>query len=176
VIAFGPLRIVTLDSNPGALTDAEQREQLGFYEGTLAAWDDDPAVQGVAVLLHHPPYTNSTVTGDEPHVQRHFVPPFARAKKTLLMQSGHVHSYERYQRWGKTLVVSGGGGGPRAALDTGPGRRHRDDLFDGPSLRDFNYVVYTMSAAGLAAEVRGLAKGKATWRTLDRFTLAWSRP
>ena len=71
------------------------------------------------------------------------------------------------------LVVSGGGGRPRAPLDVGPGRRHADDRFAGPALRDFNYVIYTVSSAGLAAETRGLPKGGAVFAPIDRFDLPW---
>src|SRR5205823_2075898 len=118
---------------------AEWSTQRTWYEETLRASDDDMATRGVFVLMHHPPYTNSTVTGDEVHVEDTFVPAFVRAKKTLAMLSGHVHSYERFVRDGKTFVVSGGGGGPRAALETGAARRHPDDQFDGPAVRDFHF-------------------------------------
>ena len=108
--AFGPLRIVVLDANQGHLTDAEWRAQVAWYAGALGDFDRDPAVRGVVVMLHQPPYTNSTVTGDEAYVQADLVPPFARAKKTLAMLSAHVHSYERFARGGKVFVVSGGEG------------------------------------------------------------------
>lgn len=171
-LAFGPLRIVVLDSNAGALGEAAWSAELAWYEATLRAFDTDPAVRGVVVTFHHPPYTNSTVTGDEPVVQERLVPPFARATKTLAMLNGHVHSYERYVRDGKTFVTSGGGGGPRAALAVGSARRHPDDRYAGPSVRDFNFTVYTLGERGVTAEVRGLAKGQgAAWRVLDTFEL-----
>lgn len=172
-VPFGPLRIVVLDSNVAELDDDEWDTQRAWYEGTLSAFDVDDGVRGVLVMMHHPPYTNSTVTGDEAHVQEAFVPAFARAKKTLAMLCGHVHSYERFERGGKTFVVSGGGGGPRALLATGDARRHTDDRFAGPALRDFNYTVYTLGERGVDAEVKGLPKGGDTFRSMDRFTLRW---
>jgi 3',5'-cyclic AMP phosphodiesterase CpdA len=173
-VAFGPVRLVVLDSNAGELGLRRWREELRSYARTLAELDRDPAVRGVIVLLHHPPFTNSTVTGDEEHVQRDVVPAFLGARKTLALMSGHVHSYERFARAGKTFVVSGGGGGPRARLATGAARRHPDDLFAGPALRDFNFLLVTVRADGLAVEVRGLPKGGETWRTMDRFDLPFA--
>jgi hypothetical protein len=171
--AFGPLQIVVLDANQGRLAAGEWHAQVDWYASTLDGFDRDPAVRGVVVTFHEPPYTNSTVTGDEGYVQTDLVPPFARATKTLAMLNGHVHSYERFVRGGKVFVVSGGGGGPRARLATGADRRHPDDVFLGPSVRDFNFTVYTLTAAGVDAEVRGLAKGGSEVRVLDRFTIGW---
>jgi len=109
------------------------------------------------------------VTEDEDHVKRAFVPALLRSRKALGYLSGHVHSYERFMRGGKTFVVSGGGGGPRAPLDLGPTRRHHDDLYAGPALREFHFTLYTLTASGLAAEVRGLRAG--AFATMDRFEL-----
>lgn len=172
-VAYGPVRLIFLDSNIGELTAGEWRTQGRWYEDTLAALDRDPEVRGVLVLLHHPPFTNSTVTGDERHVQRDLVPAFVRARKTVAMITGHVHSYERFERSGKTFVVSGGGGGPRARLSVGADRRHPDDRFAGPALRDFNFVVLTVGAGGIDAEVRGMPKGGAAFSPMDRFSLPW---
>ncbi len=172
-VALGSLRLVVLDSNIDRLFPLEWRAQVAWLEASLDAFDHDPAVRGVVVMMHHPPYTNSTVTGDEAHVQVHFVPPFARAKKTLAMLSGHVHSYERFVAYGKTFVVSGGGGGPRAKLLTGDARRHTGDLFAGPALRDFHFTIYDVSERGIDAEVRGLPKGGDVFRTMDRFALPY---
>lgn len=173
-LAWGPLRLVVLDSNLGALPPADGEAQRRWYADTLTALDGDPAVRGVLVMMHHPPYTNSTVTGDEAQVQRDFVPAFLAARKTLAMMCGHVHSYERFARQGKAFVVSGGGGGPRAPLYTGADRRHPDDLYPGPALRDFNFVVITVEAGGLAGEVRGLKKGGRAFSTMDRFFLPFA--
>ena len=170
-IALGAVRIVVLDSNVRELFPREWNEQVAWYRASLEAFDRDPAVRGVLVMMHHPAYTNSTVTGDEAQVQAHFVPPFAHAKKTLAMLCGHVHNYERFVAYDKTFVVSGGGGGPRARLATGDARRHMGDLFAGPPLRDFHFTIYDLSDRGIDAEVRGLPKGGDTFHTMDRFAL-----
>jgi predicted MPP superfamily phosphohydrolase len=170
---FGPLRLLVLDSNDAEMTKAEWTAQRTWYEHALAEADASPEVRGVVVLLHHPPFTNSTVTSDEPAVKEAFLPDFLGSKKTLAMLSGHVHSYERFGRARKVFVVSGGGGGPRAELATGAARPHPDDLFDGPAIRDFHFTVYSVGPRGLSAEVQGLAKGSRELHTMDRFELAF---
>lgn len=118
-VDYGPLRIVVLDSNQGHGPIASEEgwnTQREWYEATLREADRAGDVRGVVVAVHHPPFTNSTITSDEIHVQEAFVPAFVDAKKTLMMLSGHVHSYERFHKHGKLFVVSGGGGGPRAPL------------------------------------------------------------
>jgi Icc-related predicted phosphoesterase len=172
-VALGALRIVVLDSNISQFFAREWSEEVAWYEASLDAFDRDPSVRGVFVMMHHPPFTNSTITGDEAHVQRFFVPPFLHARKTLAMLCGHVHNYERFARGDKMFVVSGGGGGPRAPLATGDARRHTDDLFAGPPLRDFNFTIYETSAHGVDAEVRGLPKGGDAFHTMDRFTMPY---
>lgn len=170
---YGPVALVALDSNIRFLPSAAWEEQRSWFAGELARADADRQVRGTLVLVHHPPYTNSTVTGDELHVQRVFVPPFAAARKTIAMLSGHVHSYERFQRGGKIYVVAGGGGGPRARLAAGDRRRHADDLFDGPSVRHFHYLLSTVTAEGLSFEMKGMDKGGSSFESLDRFLLPW---
>ncbi len=170
---YGSLRLVFLDSNERALGAAAWREEAGWLDAELARADAEEAVKGVAVFGHHPPYTNSTVTGDELHVRRAFVPPFSAAKKTIAMVCGHVHSYEHFIRGGKTFLVAGGGGGPRVRLARGASRRHADDVFDGPEVRHFHFLLCTPAAAGLEVEVVGLEKGGGTFLSLTRFALAW---
>lgn len=171
--SWGPLALVLLDSNRRFLPPALWEEQVRFYEEEVARADADPETRGTLVLAHHPPFTNSSVTSDELHVQQSFVPSFHAARKTLAMLSGHVHSYERYERGGKTYLVTGGGGGPRVRLQTGSRRRHEDDLFEGPAVRFFHYLLATLSPDGIDVEMRGLAKGEKLFETMDRFRLPW---
>lgn len=170
---YGPLTVVALDSNVRFLPPAAWEEQQSWFAAELARADDDREVRGTLVLVHHPPYTNSTVTGDELHVQRAFVPAFASAKKTIAMLSGHVHSYERFARAGKNYIVAGGGGGPRVKLAQGDRRRHADDLFEGPSVRHFHYLLGTVTADGLSFGMKGMDKGGSSFEPLDAFHLPW---
>ncbi len=170
---YGLLSVIGLDSNERFLPSAAWAEQKSWFAAALARADADPSIRGVIVLVHHPPYTNSTVTPDERHVQQAFVPVFEASVKTVAMLSGHVHSYERFSRSGKTYLVAGGGGGPRARLAAGSRRRHADDLFDGPAIRDFHYLVAAVGPDGLTIEMKGMPKGGARFEALDRFDLPW---
>ena len=106
-------------------------------------------------------------------VQRTFVPPFLQSPKTLAMVAGHVHSYERYTRAGKTFLVTGGGG-PRMRLATGRRRRHGDDCFAGPPLRGFHFLLLTLLPTGLAIAMHELQQPQQVFETLDGFTLPWA--
>ena len=170
---YGPLAIVALDSNVRFLPRSRWEEQREWFAGQLRSADADPGVRGLLVLTHHPPYTNSTVTPDEIHVQEAFVPPFRACGKAMAMLSGHVHSYERFHRDGKTCVVAGGGGGPRVRLAEGARRRHEDDLFAGPSVRHFHYLLAGVGEEGIDVEMKGIPKGGREFEPLDRFILPW---
>jgi Icc-related predicted phosphoesterase len=171
-MTYGQLGLIFLDSNVRWLPASRWQEQIDWYGQELERFEHDPQIAGVLVLLHHPPYTNSLLTSDELHVQRAFVPAFMRARKTLAMISGHVHSYERFERAGKTFLVTGGCG-PRIKLATGARRRHHDDLFDGPARRYFHFLRFTPSATGLTVEMRGLREHESGCETLDHFASPW---
>ena len=171
--SWGPVGLVFLDSNFHWLSPKDWRAQLDWYSRTLAAFDASPSTRGVLVLLHHPPFTNSRVTSDTVHVQRHMVAPFQNARKTLAMLSGHVHSYERFERGGKVFLVTGGGGGPRVSLSEGKRRRHADDAFPGPPIRSFHYLNFTLVETGLEVDVLGLEKGGQDFAPMDRLAWRW---
>jgi hypothetical protein len=171
--SYGPVGLVFLDSNFHWLSAGEWRGQLAWFRSILAHFDASPGTRGVLVFLHHPPFTNSRVTSDTVHVQRHMLGPFQEATKTLALLSGHVHSYERFDRAGKVFLVTGGGGGPRVSLAEGRRRRHSDDAFAGPPLRSFHYMNVSLADTGLEVEVLGLEKGGADFAPMDRFRLEW---
>jgi len=170
---YGPLGLIFLDSNVRRLSAAQWDEQVQWYKQELACFERMAHILGVLVLLHHPPYTNSTLISDSLAVKHTFVLPFVQAHKTLAMVAGHVHSYERYEREGKTFLVTGGGG-PRAKLATGRRRRHVDDCFGGPPRRGFHFLMLTPLPTGLAIEMQGLQQPQQVFATLDCFTLPWA--
>jgi calcineurin-like phosphoesterase family protein len=170
---YGPVGLVFLDSNVRFLSGRQWRDQRAWYDATLAAFESDPDVRGTLVFLHHPPFTNSTLTSDERHVQRFFVPAFRACRKTLAMIAGHVHSYERFERGGKAFLVAGGGGAPRVRLADDARRRHSDDAFEGPSVRFFHYLDCRIGDEALEVEVRALEKGEDEVSIRDRFSLLW---
>jgi 3',5'-cyclic AMP phosphodiesterase CpdA len=169
---LGPLGVVALDSNRLFMPSSQWDEQSHFYDETLARLDADPDVRGILVLVHHPPFTNGTVTGPSNLTQRAFVPAFLRSRKGILMLSGHVHAYEHFLREGRHFVVCGGGGGPRHRLRRKERQAFRD-LFDGPSIRDFHFLTLAPDDAGLDVRALGLPKGGARVSSMDHFRIDW---
>ncbi|MBI5537590.1 MAG: metallophosphoesterase [Deltaproteobacteria bacterium] len=170
---FGPLGLVLVDSNRSEMGDQAWCEQQAWFDAELTALDASRQVRGVVVFLHHPPFTNSTVTGDEQDVQQALLCPFMSHTKTLAMVSGHVHAYERFTGHGKHFIVSGGGGGPRARLHRGEEQRRHPDLFYGDEYRPFNVVWMTPEADRLELSVMGLDKDDETFRQIDRLAAVY---
>jgi 3',5'-cyclic AMP phosphodiesterase CpdA len=92
-VTYGPLGLIFLDSNVRRLPASYWDAQAHWYQQELASFEYTASILGVLVLLHHPPYTNSSLVADNRAVQRTFVPPFLQSPKTLAMVAGHVHSY-----------------------------------------------------------------------------------
>jgi 3',5'-cyclic AMP phosphodiesterase CpdA len=172
---YGTLAMLFLDSNAAALTRDDWRRQQEWFAAALAAYDADPAIGGVLVFAHQPPFTNSTVTRDDKAVQDALVPHFLRSRKSVAMLSGHTHAYEHFMEEEKHFIVTGGGGGPRVRLREGAAQRH-PDLFTGASPRPFHYLWITPQPQGLGVAVEGVEKGAAAFATIDRFELAYRAP
>jgi Icc-related predicted phosphoesterase len=172
---YGPLAMIFLDSNAGPLDPSDWEKQRRWYEETLDRLEADEQVRGILVFLHHPPFTNSSIVDDDANVLGAFVPAFLRREKTLAMVTGHAHGYERFEKQGKSFVVTAGGGGPRSPLLGGEKRRHIDDLFRGPPVRNFNFVEFSFGPRGVHAYVVGLPKGERTFCRMEEFDLGWPR-
>jgi hypothetical protein len=107
----GGIGVILLNSNFSVLTTEQQAEQQTFYETTLQAYDNDPAIRAVIVTCHHAPFSNSRLVGSSKPVQQRFVPPYLTAKKARLFITGHAHAFEKFEFSDKTFLVIGGGGG-----------------------------------------------------------------
>lgn len=155
VSRWGDVAVVWLDSNNDIDT------QTRWLEETLPALD----ARAIIVATHHPPYTNSSVTSDEAHVQDAFVSRLTPNVRLFL--SGHAHAYEHFEKEGVHFVVSGGGGGPRVELLEN--QRHTD-LFEGPSPRPFHWLRIRQHDDSLEVVVRGFQRGEST-EEFDRFSI-----
>ncbi|MEZ4784714.1 MAG: metallophosphoesterase [Candidatus Kapaibacterium sp.] len=151
--------MVVMDSNLGSLPKEEVDNQLNRYKKILKMLDNHPSVRGVIVTMHHPPFSNATLSIDS-RVHDLFVPPFVEAKKTMLLITGHVHSYERFQIDGKAFVVSGGGGGPRRRVDTSQERSVKSDQITFGEFRPYHYVQMQIDPEGINCEMMMLDSGK----------------
>ncbi len=173
VTRLGGVALVTLDSNFDRLNRRAIERQESRYDLALSALDADPAVHTVIVASHHPPYTNSDMAGTEnvDTVEQKYAPRFLAARKTRLYLSGHVHSYERFAKDGKSFVITGGGGGPRREVSVDPDRRYDYDQYHRGTLRPFHFLMLTVATGGLSAEVHML-QPREHWvfEVGDRFT------
>ena len=165
--------LIFLDSNNLEYSDKEWQSQIDWFKNKLLMYDNDPSILGILVFAHHPPYTNSLITGDEMQVQLGFVPAFDKSLKTMAFITGHAHTYERFIEKGKTFIVSGGGGGPRVLLKTGQNTHH--DYYKGPSPRPFNYLLINKEVDGLGITVKGVKKGSTEFFTMEHFMLPFNR-
>lgn len=112
------IAIICLNSNFTKLSEGDIKVQQEWYDRTLKAMDEDPAVVVTIVACHHAPYTNSKIVHSSKNVQKYFVPGFLSSRKSKLFITGHSHNYERFQYGGKDFLVIGGGGGLRQPLTT----------------------------------------------------------
>ncbi|MDQ3101782.1 MAG: metallophosphoesterase [Bacteroidota bacterium] len=116
------IAVVLLNSNFKKMPNSQIREQNEWYKTILAALDTAPEIKAVIVCCHHSPYSYSKLVGSNGKVQRLFVAPFLKHKKTKLFLSGHAHLFQHFHKDGKNFFVIGGGGGLNHPLRrrTGP--------------------------------------------------------
>ena len=143
--------LIVVDSNIEILPDRIRRNQAKRYRDLLRRLDADPAIKGIIVASHHPIFTNASLPIN-PQVRTTFLPPFMKAKKTLLFLSGHIHSYERFELEGKAFVVSGGGGGPRRKVDTTTSRPHKHNRYNHGAWRYHHYLNLEIWPQGIRCE------------------------
>jgi predicted MPP superfamily phosphohydrolase len=171
---FDSLGLIFLDSNIDELPASGWDEQKAWFGQKLDEFDKDSSITGVFIFLHHPPFTNSTVTSDELHIKKTFMPAYINSKKGLAMITGHAHGYERFFENGKTFIVSAGGGGPRVDLKDSPETRHKDKLINDPDTtaqRPFNFLVIERTGENVRIIVRGLLKNTNRFFDLEEFSL-----
>jgi 3',5'-cyclic AMP phosphodiesterase CpdA len=154
-LRHGDLGLVLADSN---LTGDAGDEQARWFEAEVDGFERDPSVRGVLVFTHHPPFTNGECRASDAWVTDKLLPAFLRSRKGVLLASGHVHGYERFERGGKTFLVSGGGGGPRVKYRVGEAASYPAayaPMEVGP--RPFHYVVIEEQPATLRITVKCIA-------------------
>jgi hypothetical protein len=132
-------------------------------------------VDFVFFVFHHPCYTSSTDQPGGGHSAR--TPEQLLAKNLearqqkmrarIVVFSGHVHNYERFEHGGVTYFTSGGGGAHPYVIARGP-----NDLYKGAAINyhyllaevDRNQVKITMNRV----EIKD---GKETWTQPDSVTI-----
>jgi len=129
-------------------------------------------VDFVCVVLHHPPYTDSS---DQTPGGGHSARPSEQAMARMLEQrqaqtrarfvviAGHVHNYERHEHDGVTYLVTGGGGAHPYMIP----RKAEDPLFD--KAVNYHYLLVEVDRGKMKISMNRLEmlNGKATWTTPD---------
>ena len=168
-VKAGNVLVITLDSeedNP----KSEQRRWLDEVLRTQVSRD----VEFVVFCLHHPPYTNFTLTmvGHEARHQEKDLAAYLQRKQQssrakFLVIAGHNHNYERYEHEGVMYIVTGGGGAT-------PYMPHRtsSDFYQGVG-PTYHYCLITMEPGKLNFEMYKLTEtlGKFGWQKADNFAL-----
>ncbi len=135
------------------------------------------AVDFVFVMLHHPPYTSSSMNmRGEGHSARSRERGLAKvleerqahAHARFIVFSGHVHNYERLEHGGVTYFVSGGGG-----AHAYPVRRAPDDPYQSKEI-NYHYLLLRVDQRQLKITMNRLRleKGKAIWTQPDSITIS----
>jgi len=168
------LALIFLDSNMEKLSAPLWNQQLAWLKKTLSDFNADPAIRGIIFFNHHPAFTNSKITGDEPAINQFILPIFRSSKKTIAYITGHAHGYEHFEDGGKQFIISAGGGGPRVEYLTGTEARHKD-LFNGPAPRPFNYLLIQANDNEVVVRVKGFNKGQhlSDLRVIDTITIPY---
>lgn len=137
----GGVAFLMLDTNFGGLTAKENNDQLKWILKSLDDFETVPDIKLVAVVTHHPPFTNSKNELPDIKVMHTILPLLNGHPKTKLFLSGHSHTYERFRVGNLHYVVTGGGGAP---LDEVEPATFPDDLYGGGELRGFHYCLMTL--------------------------------
>lgn len=147
----GGIRFFFIDSTAALDSPDSLARQRGWLERALRS----SKARWKVVVLHHPPFSSSSVHGSTPEFQW----PFGAWGADLIL-SGHDHDYERVMAGGTTYVVSGAGGKDLYPFgDPVPGSRVRDDA-------DYGALFLTPARSGLTGEF-----WTAGGRRIDRFLI-----
>lgn len=169
---YGNTVLIFLDSNKPDISSLKWYNEKKWFENILNFYDNDSSVKGIVVFIHHSPFSNSLLTGNNENVINDFVPAFTNSKKTLALISGHAHTYERFKIKNKTFIISGGGGGPRINLKVG--KDCYNDFCKLPSPRPFNYLLLNENESGIKITAKGLKKGSSKFFILDEVNLQYN--
>lgn len=135
-------------------------------------------VRFVIFNMHHPPVADIEKGEAASHNPRPNEIAFADYLTTapqgkrvaFIVNSGHIHNYERFFRDGTVYVVSGGGGAAPVPVTRGP-----DDLYQGAEYPNYHYIKFTLRGKRLNAEMIRVADpsaDKPKWEVKDRFTVS----
>lgn len=163
---------ILLNSNFDELTDDEIQWQSGWLDSVVRSVNMRDDVLLAVACWHHPPYTNSSVVGDDKEVQRHLLQPLRQCTKLRMIASGHAHTYEHFNIDGLHFLVSGGGGGARQELLPVEKARHRSipsQRVSGNRICKFHYCTVQRKGMLLNIEMHAFDEHSMTWAVDDSW-------
>ena len=169
-VDLASVRLFLLDSNFSALGSAAVKRQVAWLEHEVEVAHRDPTAGSLLFVSHHPPITNSAVTGDNERMLSPLLNVFRSCRKRATWLSGHVHAYERFTDNGLTFVVLGSSGAPRVRLKVGAKARHQD-LASLGSPSPFGWLELRADSTQAALSFRGFRTIASDVVTFDQFVV-----
>jgi len=134
-------------------------------------------VDFVFLMLHHPPYTSSSMNmrgeGHSARLSERVLAAMlekrqAQTRARFVVFSGHIHNYERHEHGDVTYFVSGGGG-----AHAYPVSRERDDPYQSKEL-NYHYLLVEIDRGQLKVTMNRLqlAGGKTIWTQPDSIPIS----
>ena len=176
--------VFCLDSEFDALQDGGA--QRAWMKEQLSGLPD--SIQYVLCILHHAhisdymedhaPAGDLERHGELTHYLEH---EQEHLHARVVVVSGHVHNYGRFERNGVTYVISGGGGAHPVFFKRRPDDKFRgkDLSFVGRPLPNYHFVRFEHWPESLKAQMVRISNpvgiGPAKWDTPDQFEIARSR-
>lgn len=163
---LGPVEVIGLDM---ILPGSPRSEQYRWFAAQLA---HIPASVQFLFILYHTPWvadTQSQMIAGLPTKDglalRTLLESYApKLHAKVVMFSGHIHNYERFERHGVEYVVTGGGGAqPYPLLYRG-----EHDLYRDPGFPVFNYVTVEVENHALHAEMWKVTDPDATPLSVEK--------
>ena len=173
--------MLCLDSNFSALRAGGP--QRGWLQQQLAGLPD--SVQYVFCLLHHDRigdylegHADAARLDARGVLDSYLEQEQQRLHARIVVVSGHVHNYGRFEHNGVIYIISGGGGAHPVFFHRRPDDRFngKDLTYMGKPLPNYNFVSFEHSPDGLTATVERIsnplaAGGAPSWDTPDQFAI-----
>lgn len=173
-VALGPpLYLLALDSasdlQPGSPERKWIEDQIAHLPST---------VDFLFIALHHPPvadtqtrfHTDHNPRPNEIALRDYLDSVAAKLHARIIVDAGHIHNYERFERDGVSYLVSGGGGARPYEVDRTP-----SDLWQSHDFPNFHYVEFRLDGQNLRATMYRLNQPVGPtpkWTAADSFEIA----
>jgi acid phosphatase type 7 len=134
-------------------------------------------VDFLVFVFHHPPYTSSSNSkksggGHSARPQEQVLAKMLEARQAnmrarIVVFSGHVHNYERYEHRGVHYFVTGGAGAHAYPIERAP-----DDLFQSDQI-NYHYLMVDVERGDLKVTMNrlDLSSGKPVWTQPDKVEI-----